>query len=66
MEFTAQNLSTPISWRGVIARMTALKVEEVIECGPGVSLTRSAQFLADAPRHRNIKTFLHELREKGG
>jgi len=65
MDFTARNLSTPISWRGVIARMRALGVEEVIECGPGVSLTRSAQFLADAPRHRNIKTFLHELHETG-
>lgn len=55
LDLTARNLCTPIHWRRIVERMAALGITQAIECGPGVSLTRSAQFIDGAPPHTNVK-----------
>ncbi len=54
-DFAARNLSSPISWRKVVARLQAGGVGRIVECGPGVSLTQNGRFLDPPLRYLNLK-----------
>jgi [acyl-carrier-protein] S-malonyltransferase len=41
----AENLSTPISWRRVVGAFHAAGIRRIVECGPGISLTRNGAFM---------------------
>jgi len=55
-DFTARNLSTPLSWQGVMEVMVREGMESAIECGPGWSLTVSGRMLPEAPRLVHLKS----------
>jgi [acyl-carrier-protein] S-malonyltransferase len=61
VDFTARNLSTQIKWQRVVEAFQEHKATVVIECGPGISLTQNARFVADSPPHVNIKTSKRKL-----
>ncbi len=61
IEMTASNLSSPINWPGVMAKLVDMGVEMVIECGAGVSLTQHGRFIEGAPRHYNMKNMRRRL-----
>lgn len=46
--FTAANLATPIAWEQVLLRLAAAGVTTIVECGPGLTLTKMGRF-TDAP-----------------
>jgi [acyl-carrier-protein] S-malonyltransferase len=54
-EYTARHLSTPISWLTTVERLHALGVTRIIECGPGVSLSRHGSFMAFDISYVNVK-----------
>ena len=53
--FLAANLCTPIAWPRAIATFAAMGVEGVVECGPGLTLTRLARFLEPEMSWRNVR-----------
>jgi len=59
--FTALNLSTPIHWLRVTEALAGQDVRMVIECGPGISLTQNARFIAGSPRHTSVQTSKRRL-----
>jgi len=61
LEYTACNISTPIRWQRVVEKLAALGVAVAVECGPGISLTQHASFIAGAPKHVNTKTSAWKL-----
>ena len=61
LDFTARNLAVPIHWHKVIETFSALGVNLVIECGPGLSLTQNARFIPGSPPHVNTKTSRRRL-----
>ena len=62
LECTACNISTPIRWQKVVERLASLGVAVAVECGPGISLTQHASFIAGAPKHVNTKTSAWKLK----
>jgi [acyl-carrier-protein] S-malonyltransferase len=55
MDYTARHLCTPIDWLKTAARLSALGVTRIIECGPGVSLSRHGSFMPFEISYVNIK-----------
>jgi [acyl-carrier-protein] S-malonyltransferase len=55
IEFTASNLSTPISWRRVVESLPAMKVGRIIECGPGISLSQNGRFIEGGLEYVNVR-----------
>jgi malonyl CoA-acyl carrier protein transacylase len=61
LQFTAKNLSTPVSWQDVMATLSANNVQIVIECGLGISLTQNGRMIPSAPRFANIRNSQRRL-----
>lgn len=61
LNLVATNLSSPIHWQSVVETFAREGVDTVLECGPGISLTQNARFIAGSPRHVNIKTSRRRL-----
>jgi acyl transferase domain-containing protein len=55
LQFTAKNLSTPVSWQDVMATLSVNNVQIVIECGMGISLTQNGRMIPSAPRFVNVQ-----------
>lgn len=55
MEYTARHICTPISWLKTVERLGSLGVTRIIECGPGVSLSRHGSFMPFDISYVNIK-----------
>jgi len=56
IDFAARNLSTPISWQGVVEKLAAEGVSRIIECGPGISLSQNGRFLPGGIEYVNLRT----------
>lgn len=54
----AENLATPIDWGAAVAALRAAGVEEVHECGAGLSLSQNARMLDDPPRFHPLKKWV--------
>ncbi len=54
-DYTARHLCTPISWLKTVGRLDSLGVARIIECGPGVSLSRHGGFMPFGISYVNIK-----------
>jgi [acyl-carrier-protein] S-malonyltransferase len=54
-DFVASNLSTPIAWVRVVAKLSALGATSAIECGPGISLSQNARFIEGALPHVSVR-----------
>lgn len=61
LQFTAENISTPISWQEVIHAMKTRDIDLVIECGPGISLTQNSRMINKCPKFVNIKNCRQRL-----
>lgn len=61
IEMTATNLSHPINWPGLIKTLELMGIDEVVECGAGISLTQHGRFIEGAPRHYNLKNMRRRL-----
>jgi [acyl-carrier-protein] S-malonyltransferase len=55
LDYTARHLCTPISWLKTVGRLHSLGVERIIECGPGVSLSRHGGFMPFEISYVNVK-----------
>ncbi|MFH1131300.1 MAG: hypothetical protein V1754_08190 [Pseudomonadota bacterium] len=55
LTFTQHNISTPINWEAVVEKLTAIKIQTVLECGPGVLLSQNSRMIPLSPRFINIK-----------
>ncbi len=55
MVFTAQHLNTPITWHKTVERIYSEKCTNIIECGPGISLTQNARFISGNAEWINCK-----------
>ncbi len=53
--FVAANLCTPITWPRAVAAFASLGVGTVVECGPGLTLTRLARFQEPQMYWRNVR-----------
>jgi [acyl-carrier-protein] S-malonyltransferase len=58
---TAKNLCSTIDWPATLRVLVQRGVEEVIECGAGLSLTQHSRFIDGAPRHYNLKNLRRRL-----
>lgn len=59
--FTANHLSTPINWYKTVEFLYSQGTTQLIECGPGISLTQNARFIDGKVtwiNAKNIKTRL--------
>lgn len=54
-EFTYRNISSPINWEGVIKTLSVMNIDNIIECGPGLTLSRNGRFIPTNTRYINIK-----------
>jgi [acyl-carrier-protein] S-malonyltransferase len=54
-DYTARHISTPLSWLAAVGRLHELGVSRIIECGPGVSLSRHGSFMAFDISYVNVK-----------
>jgi [acyl-carrier-protein] S-malonyltransferase len=54
-EQVIRHICTPISWKKTVAWLKSLGVTRIIECGPGVSLSRHGQFMPFDISYVNIK-----------
>jgi [acyl-carrier-protein] S-malonyltransferase len=54
-DYVVANLRTPIAWPLAIAAFASLDVRNVVECGPGLTLTRMARFLEPEMAWRNVR-----------
>jgi len=61
ISFISNNLSTPINWQKVIEKFIREGVSMIIECGPGLTLTRNAKFIDGCPEFVNFKNIEKKL-----
>lgn len=59
--FIALNLSQPINWQKVIEKMDTEKNEFIVECGPGLTLTRNGRFIEADLKYINVKNIQKKL-----
>ena len=59
--FIAQNLSQPINWQKVIEKNAEENNEYIIECGPGITLTRNGRFIEADLKYINVKNIQKKL-----
>ncbi len=55
IDFTYRNISTPINWEGVVKTISTLGIVNIIECGPGLTLSRNGRFIPTNTKYINIK-----------
>jgi [acyl-carrier-protein] S-malonyltransferase len=53
--FIARHLSHPIHWHHTVEALHAQGINDIFECGPGISLTQNARFLPGKIRWISIK-----------
>jgi [acyl-carrier-protein] S-malonyltransferase len=61
IEFMAKNLSTPIHWQKVIEKCAELGIDQVVECGPGITLSQNGRFIPVDLKYINAKNILKRL-----
>jgi [acyl-carrier-protein] S-malonyltransferase len=59
-DFLAANLCTPIGWPRAMNAFLRLGVTSVVECGPGLTLTRMARFLEPEMAWLNVRRLVKE------
>ena len=59
-DFLAANLCTPIAWPRAMNAFLHLGVTSVIECGPGLTLTRMARFLEPEMAWLNVRRLVKD------
>jgi len=59
--FIAQNLSQPINWQKVIEKIDAENNQFIVECGPGLTLTRNGRFIEADLKYINVKNIHKKL-----
>jgi len=61
LDFTARHIGTPINWLKTVSRLRTLGITRIIECGPGISLSRHGMFMPFEITYVNIKTLSSRL-----
>jgi [acyl-carrier-protein] S-malonyltransferase len=56
IDFTIEHLCTPIHWLRTVGSLTTLGVTRIVECGPGVSISRYGSFMPFDISYVNVKT----------
>ena len=54
-DYTARHLCTPINWLGTVQALFSSGVTRIVECGPGVSLSRHGLFMPFPIAYVNVK-----------
>lgn len=57
-DLVADNLSSPINWACVIEYLLVRNRHNLIECGPGITLTQNGRFVSPELRFINVKNCL--------
>ena len=57
----AQTPASPFNWLKTMGSMMEAGIDTVVECGPGISLTQNARFIAGLPPHVNLKNIRSRL-----
>jgi [acyl-carrier-protein] S-malonyltransferase len=60
-KYIVRHLSSPIDWHGAIRYIYSGGDMMMIECGPGISLTQNARFIAGSVKYVNVKNIRHRL-----
>ena len=60
-QFTADHLSTPINWYKTVELLYSNGFTQIIECGPGISLTQNARFIPGKAKWINTKNIKNRL-----
>lgn len=61
-KFIAQNLSQHINWQLVIETIAENNNQYVVECGPGLTLTRNGRFIDADVKYINVKNIQKKLK----
>jgi [acyl-carrier-protein] S-malonyltransferase len=61
IDYTARHLCTPLNWLTTMGRLHSLGVTRIVECGPGISLSRHGQFMPFDISYVNVKNLPKRL-----
>jgi len=60
IDYTVRHCCTPIHWLKTVSRLRSLGVNRIIECGPGVSISRHGKFMPYDISYVNVKNLLRQ------
>jgi [acyl-carrier-protein] S-malonyltransferase len=55
LDLTARNIATPIDWERVVLELARQRVELVVECGAGLSLSQNGRLIEGSPPYVTVK-----------